>query len=981
MSIFSGTASLRCIIELIRKLNLKKPWLKKVKRIFDSHFVRRHAEILCVFLVGSLVLLFFVKTIACGLPVSRLFMLADRDLLFSQFHQNGAFARVDQSVYLLTAPNVFTIAHYWRDLVVPLWSPYVGLGVPLIGDQQSCIFSPWRMLASLSPTVGYYNFQLFLQLVFGAIGGFLLGRLMGLGRLASILLALGFELSPFSLRYLELMGGPVYTAYPWLLLSFLWAAKHTTPLRVCVAGAAVALAVFSGHALIALTGTMACSLCFLLFSVFVYGDNQAIPGRFSKAFLSLCAIGIFTLLFAAPVILPFLECLQNSFCYKFETEQHWASPLAIPYFLMHAGSGDWSSFLGCLTVPLIVCGFFSTGQDRSKFLSIFAVAFFMSFFVCGFGPLAPLINLTPIRFISGTYFAFAVLFFCGIAAAFGVDQIAKTGFGERKQTTNILIAVVITLVVPLLMHVAKVDMLTVTFDEQLPLTDWRVKYWILDAVISVLFVGLLFACRERKISLHYAAFLAVCLVMGSELSVSRTALLPTPRFDFVQTPVHEYLRSRDGRASPMGFNVLVANVNSVYGLRSLALHNPVMLRRYVNFLKNAGGHVDHFNALLEYAPLQPMLDLCSLKYVVSLGSVFSVFDLPKDTKVQSKQVLKFAEDLEIRACELGYSPENREIVGHVNWHCLDKQHGRFSYIAVFSKLNGDLISYGITRPCFPPGKLARACKYNFDAQVPALVAPGESFCLGVRVFDSQTSTFLKCDKAGKDGVVTLGVWKAQKSSNNPTNNQYRLVSETTPQNIRIYENQRAFPEAYLVHKIKTVSSSAKSLELIIGNREYLNSAAIVEMDAKTGSPVLPRPDGEDRALFNFNFDKTPAQQTIELLDALKNAEDPDSDQMQAQAITRPDQNTVRIECSSDKPSFLVVTDQFYPGWTASVDGVATPVYATNYAFRGVPLSAGKHVVVMNFRPMSFIIGSCMALMAVLLMLGFCFYSFVRKKRS
>jgi len=61
------------------------------------------------------------------------------------------------------------------------------------------------------------------------------------------------------------------------------------------------------------------------------------------------------------------------------------------------------------------------------------------------------------------------------------------------------------------------------------------------------------------------------------------------------------------------------------------------------------------------------------------------------------------------------------------------------------------------------------------------------------------------------------------------------------------------------------------------------------------------------------------------------------------------------------PGYLVLTDTFYPGWRAYVDGVETPIYQANYLFRAVPLNAGDHEVRFVYRPKSFAVGAALSL--------------------
>ncbi|OGW62562.1 MAG: hypothetical protein A2V83_07405 [Nitrospirae bacterium RBG_16_64_22] len=62
---------------------------------------------------------------------------------------------------------------------------------------------------------------------------------------------------------------------------------------------------------------------------------------------------------------------------------------------------------------------------------------------------------------------------------------------------------------------------------------------------------------------------------------------------------------------------------------------------------------------------------------------------------------------------------------------------------------------------------------------------------------------------------------------------------------------------------------------------------------------------------------------------------------------------VRIDVSLEREGVLVLSDAWYSGWTAAVDGLPAEVLRTNLAFRGVQLSAGAHVVEFRYDPPSF----------------------------
>lgn len=57
-----------------------------------------------------------------------------------------------------------------------------------------------------------------------------------------------------------------------------------------------------------------------------------------------------------------------------------------------------------------------------------------------------------------------------------------------------------------------------------------------------------------------------------------------------------------------------------------------------------------------------------------------------------------------------------------------------------------------------------------------------------------------------------------------------------------------------------------------------------------------------------------------------------------------------IDCDTRGRTFLVVADAHAPGWTATVDGRATPLYRVNHLVRGVAVPRGRHRVTMRYLP-------------------------------
>ncbi|MFO7918927.1 MAG: YfhO family protein, partial [Anaerolineae bacterium] len=59
---------------------------------------------------------------------------------------------------------------------------------------------------------------------------------------------------------------------------------------------------------------------------------------------------------------------------------------------------------------------------------------------------------------------------------------------------------------------------------------------------------------------------------------------------------------------------------------------------------------------------------------------------------------------------------------------------------------------------------------------------------------------------------------------------------------------------------------------------------------------------------------------------------------------------VVLRASVEEASYLLLADQDYPGWRATVDGAPTPILTIDGVFRGLLLSPGEHDVIFTYRP-------------------------------
>ncbi len=77
---------------------------------------------------------------------------------------------------------------------------------------------------------------------------------------------------------------------------------------------------------------------------------------------------------------------------------------------------------------------------------------------------------------------------------------------------------------------------------------------------------------------------------------------------------------------------------------------------------------------------------------------------------------------------------------------------------------------------------------------------------------------------------------------------------------------------------------------------------------------------------------------------------------------------VRIATNANRTALLVLADNYYPGWRATVDGSDTPVHLVNETFRGVVVPAGRHEVTFVFHPSPLYTGVVVTLVSALVLL-------------
>jgi hypothetical protein len=134
--------------------------------------------------------------------------------------------------------------------------------------------------------------------------------------------------------------------------------------------------------------------------------------------------------------------------------------------------------------------------------------------------------------------------------------------------------------------------------------------------------------------------------------------------------------------------------------------------------------------------------------------------------------------------------------------------------------------------------------------------------------------------------------------------------------VTIYRNDAALPRAFAVGEVEVVASPDAALDWIEHHPEHLRDTAVLE-------------------------------------EALPVSLDPAAARAAHVAVEDYLPRRVTVDVEAAKPVLLVLTDIYYPGWQAWVDGAGTPIHRTHGVFRAVLVPAGRHRVRFDYRPAMF----------------------------
>ena len=146
--------------------------------------------------------------------------------------------------------------------------------------------------------------------------------------------------------------------------------------------------------------------------------------------------------------------------------------------------------------------------------------------------------------------------------------------------------------------------------------------------------------------------------------------------------------------------------------------------------------------------------------------------------------------------------------------------------------------------------------------------------------------------------------------------KFSLASDADP-SVNIYRNETPLPRAFMVHR--TISATDHDDAWLSIQDPGFDPATTVVLEGGQSMDIQP-------------------------------------ERQASVGVARYDSNALEIVVDTPAEGYLFLSDPYYPGWRAKVDGEPAPILRANYAFRAVAVPAGSHQVTMAFQPTSWFAG-------------------------
>ncbi|HCV43066.1 MAG TPA: hypothetical protein DGH68_06245 [Bacteroidetes bacterium] len=177
------------------------------------------------------------------------------------------------------------------------------------------------------------------------------------------------------------------------------------------------------------------------------------------------------------------------------------------------------------------------------------------------------------------------------------------------------------------------------------------------------------------------------------------------------------------------------------------------------------------------------------------------------------------------------------------------------------------------------------------------------------------------------------------------NAKYRVAADEQRQALTITRATSYLPRAYMVYDARILTDSASIFQFMQSKGFEPSRVAVIDSD-----PALKISDTSYTAQWSAHF-------------------------------TSYKLNSMSLTVSTPKDGFLVLSEIYYPGWNAYIDGEPQTVYRANWNQRVIHMRTGTHKVDMRFQSTPFERGTWISLATLALCIGGIVVPLVKRPRN
>ena len=901
-----------------------------------------------------------------------------------------------------------------RNGTIPLWTPHILSGYPLLPMEQLALGYPLTWGYLFLPNVWAEQIYLLAPFILGPSFTYAYARVLKRSRTGSVLAGLVFGYGGIMVGVLALYG---FTSNSIIWLPLLLIAVERSRLGrfvPCLLGgtASYAMSLLSGYP----QGSAYVAVIVVAYAAFVSlcsPPAQREPSsnkwlHWARWRPLAVALGSFALAFgiAAFQLLETMRALRRSTRTLLEQELfHGRTDQLFNYLVVsllapvyHWEIPTYVAPLAILLAVMAIARGIRRGQRDAQVMFWFAFAVVVWLLLSAITPITELFNRLPVfrSFQNPLRHSFEWAFAVAILSAYGWDHLQERARERWQQTsteqkTRLITAgalLLLSLVVAVLwwLQAAKSPPAPPTIVKLLrsPYMLWKTGFTIL--VLAIVYLGQQISTVQARRVILLSIVVLACFV-EAHITVWqwwRPFAKPPARYatpgaatqfltQFPSEANRVYTRvNRFVEELPLAPRLDPQNVTALYNLQNVAGAEPLLLDRYSRAL---GGVLDDTVSprygskpnLGLFGPRSHVLDLLNTSFVVSYADLVTApeFLIVKDD-------IKFGRtlDLELLPGQSGTlagvqaSGDTLSIVSVLSGASDVQQDSEVARVRVFTtdgqtlerslRAGVDTAEWAHDRQDVLPlvrHKLAPIFEDRRGDPAGSFIAHNyiTRLPLGAPVKVDRVEITNVSPKASLD-LVAVTLFDSIKHFSTPLPNldPARWQAVYNRDDVLILRNKRALPRVWLVGDAEAVDGE-EALRRITGESEHEfdpRRTALLEVDQRE---LPPLPGG---------------------------AIGPESDAH----IVRYEPTHLLIETRAPTNTIMVVSEIFYPGWEAIVDGRPTPIKVADFLLRGVALSSGHHIVEMRYTAPAARNGALIGLFSVVLMCGLAIYD-LRKRGS